>query len=109
MTISEKFNIIRRACHHLKVCEVWLKHEPSPRVVQPIGICLTIKRGLIVVCKQTAGHDTKHSLPKTCNFALEDVLTIKILDKEFNIDREHKEAGDLCTEWLVHVSPGQLA
>jgi hypothetical protein len=107
MTISEKFYTIKKACDQMKMCEVWLKDEPSPRIVQPLGICLTIKRGLIIVCKQTAGHFTKKGLPKTCNFPLDDLQKIRILEKKFELEAE--SYGQECEEWLVQIRPNQLS
>lgn len=98
MTISEKFQIIKKACDQLRVCDVHLRGEPSPREIQPIGICLTIKRGLIIVCLQVDGYSKKSILPKTCNFAMEDCEKIMMLEKKFGNQDGLLKEPNLCKD-----------
>jgi hypothetical protein len=103
MTITEKFHMIRKACDLKMVCEVKLKNEPSVRTIQPIGVCLTIRRGLIIVCKQTAGYSKTGTFPKIFNFSLDDSETIRFVGKTFNISPEALQDQEICHDWIVHV------
>jgi hypothetical protein len=103
MTISEKFQIIKKACDQRMVCEVHIKNEPLARIVQPIGVCLTIKRGLIVVCKQTEGYSKDKKFPKICNFALDDCERITVLEKKFKMRADKVQDHELCQDWIVRI------
>jgi hypothetical protein len=103
MTITEKFHIIRKACDLKMVCEVKLKNEPRPRTIQPIGVCLTIKRGLVIVSKQTDGYSKTGAFPKVFNFSLDDSENIRLVGKTFKISPESIQDPDICKDWIVHV------
>ena len=102
MTTSEKFSIVKAACNQQKICAVKLVGEPASRIIQPIGVCLTAKRGLIIVCKQTGGYFHGKSVPKTCNFAIENCESIRIVNENFEVPIPALDS-DLCTDWLVRV------
>jgi hypothetical protein len=106
MTISEKFGAIRKACDKHLVCEVRLLNEPAVRIVQPLGVCLTKKRGLVVVCWQIGGYAST-LMPGSCNFALDDCAEIKPIEKTFKIPM-YADDPEYCQDWLVHVEPNRL-
>lgn len=102
MTISEKFATVKKACDNRLVCEVHIKNEPSVRVVQPLGVCLTNRRGLVVVCKQVDGYSKSLSFSATCNFSLDDCKDIRILESKFKVP-DRIDGPDFCQDWLVRV------
>jgi hypothetical protein len=103
MTNSEKFQLVKKACDAHTMCEVQLINEPVPRIVQPIGVCLTIKRGLIIVCRQTDGYSRYKSFQKACNFSLDELVYVKPIAKTFNAAAEVAQDPDFCKDWIVHV------
>jgi hypothetical protein len=106
MTISEKFDAIKTACDKQFVCEIHINDEPAVRIIQPLGVCLTARRGLVVVCWQTDGHSSK-SLPSTCNFSLDDCISIRSIGKTFRVEK-YADDPEYCRDWLVHIEPHRL-
>jgi hypothetical protein len=102
MTVSEKFFLVKRACEQLKVCQIIVRNEAIPRVVLPIGVCLTAKRGLIIVCRQIDANKG-HTKSKPCNLAIEDCVSIKVLEKNFEVVSDTRIDTGFCTDWVVHV------
>jgi hypothetical protein len=101
MTASEKFNIVRKACDEKKICELTFKNEITSRVVQPFGICLTFKRGLIIVCKEVSPYNVNVTLRQVIELPLEDCEKIKILERKFAA--QDFVQSNKCNDWLFHV------
>ena len=106
MTAMEKFNLVKRACDERKACQLHFRDEPIPRLIHPLGVCLTFNRGMIIVCcgpdHPVSGDDTIANLP------MEDCENIRITEQGFKVWPEFLKKMDMCDDWLFHVNPSPV-
>jgi hypothetical protein len=104
MTATEKFNVVKRACVEQKVCHVYYKDERAPRLIHPLGVCLTFKRGLVIVCcVHAVNTSSDDSQPVLSNLPLEDCDHIKIIEKTFDGWPDFVTKTVICDDWLFHI------
>lgn len=106
MTTSEKYTTLKRACDEQKVCQLNYGNERNPWYIRPLGICLTFKRGMVVVCCVENIDSASDKNPGTvANLPLEDCHQIRITDKGFHVLPDILEQARGCDDWLFHVQP----
>lgn len=104
MTATEKFNLVRRACHEKKVCEVKYADKRASRNIHPLGICLTGARSLVIVCCTADNFDSLQNYNLTVtNLPMEDCDHIRMLEQEFSIFPEFVANSKICEEWIFHI------
>jgi hypothetical protein len=104
MTVTEKFNVVKRACDEQKVCQVYYKDELAARLIHPLGICLTFNRGLVIVCCIEESDNTQGKVDLVvCNLPIEDCDQIKIMEKKFQGWPDFKTKTLICDDWLFHI------
>jgi hypothetical protein len=104
MTATEKFNVVKRACHEQKICQVKFKDERIARFIHPLGICLTFNRGLVIVCCVEDTLDPARKNDATVsNLPIEDCHQIQITDKSFNVTSDFVTQTKICDDWLFHI------
>jgi predicted DNA-binding transcriptional regulator YafY len=104
MTATEKFNLVKRACDEKKVCEVKYTDNRAPRNIQPLGICLTYKRTLVIVCWSGDVGGTVRNQEAVTNLPIEDCENIKILEKNFQVPPGTMANAKICEDWIFRVS-----
>lgn len=104
MTATEKFNLVRRACHEKKVCEVKYTDRRASRKIHPLGICLTGARALVIVCCTEDNFDPLLNYDvSVTNLPMEDCEQIRMLDQKFSIFPEFVSDSKICKEWIFHI------
>lgn len=104
MTVSEKYDTLKRACTEQKVCQVKFRDEQAPRHIHPLGICLTFTRGMVIVCLQEESgriHETAGA--EISNLPMEDCDHIRITERKFEVMREFIQ-NKICDDWLFHIN-----
>ena len=76
-------------------------------MIQPMGICLTFKRGLIIVGYKASeaqkSRQNTDSFLQIENLPLEDCDHIRILEHRFNVVPDFQQQAKQCNDWLFHV------
>lgn len=104
MTAAEKFDMVKRACAEQKICQLNFRNEKSPRFIHPLGICLTAKRALVIVCcLENTGESRSRNEPVVSNLPIEDCHMISITDRKFQVVPEFFKQTKTCDDWLFHV------
>jgi hypothetical protein len=104
MTATEKFNVVKRACDEQKVCQVKFRDELAPRLIHPLGVCLTYNRGLVIVCcVEGKDNGQQKADPIVSNLPIEDCDQIKIIEKKFDGWPDFITKSKICDDWLFHI------
>jgi hypothetical protein len=106
MNASEKFNAVKKACEEKRVCQLNFKDERRPRYIHPLGICLTYKRGLVIVCRvEETDQLNKNNDPLISNLPIEDCHHIRLTDRRFHVLPDFFKQAEVCDDWLFYVKP----
>jgi hypothetical protein len=103
MTTSEKYSMLKRACDEKKVCEIKYTDNRPPRAIHPLGMCLTSKRGLVIVCCFQNGNGLKKWQSTVMSLPIEDCDHVKILDEQFQVRPGFVASSTICLDWLFQV------
>ncbi|MFZ6011250.1 MAG: hypothetical protein ACOYXT_12960 [Bacteroidota bacterium] len=79
------------------------RQEPSPRILQIIGICLTIELALVIVCHQVSGY-SEDSLPGVQHLLVGQCDHIELLEKKFDNFPDFNPKEQQYEEWLLYCS-----
>jgi hypothetical protein len=104
MTTSEKYNLLKHACDEKKVCAIQYVDNRSPEVIHPLGICITYKRGLVIVCCPANSDDLNQWNAMLTNVPIEECDHVKILDERFQVTHDFLKSSTMCVDWLFHVN-----
>jgi hypothetical protein len=102
MTTPEIVNIFKIACQEKKACSVTFVEEPLPRIVNPVGVCFSPKRELVLVCVQTDGY-SQNNLPQFVNLLIDHCDNVELLNYSFKIQSGAKLTSNQCDFWLFHT------
>ena len=92
------------ASDNRRECRITLDGEPFPRVIQPYGVCQTLKGKIVVVCQQIAGFTKAGGAEGYRNLSLKRIKEVEILDNEFEVAQDFDPNDVQYKEWVYHIN-----
>jgi hypothetical protein len=103
MTAQQIVDIVKTACKERNVCKANFVDESSARIINPLGVCLTSKRELLIVCIQSGGYTKSGGLPEFKNLPVDKCTRIEKMKETFKLNKGFNPKSKQYNMWLFHV------